>query len=616
MRAASIRLCEVRVELGVASAVILACSSLILARWERGLRTVVQFAALPASCREETAAFQSACRSHSCMGMPYCAPCTRLGTNLAVEASMSFESLLAAVIANPEDDVLRLAFADWFEENGQSERAEFIRVQIERARLQADDPRQSELMHREIVLLAEHGREWFGFPSNDYLIFRRGFVEGLALHPAHKLQIDEIFRAHPIRELRLVGTESGDGARLAERPELARIERLWIDSAVVEPNAYDEVKSLLASKWWRNVRMLRLRTAFAEDDLRTIFSHPGFANLRELQINFGAADLVIDALTAFPNLPLESLWVHPGQWGTCSLTDTSLTKLATSPIWKHLRELDVGVAPFDGVSSPRFSRVLGRSNLRTLRVRSWYMSNGSAEECVANLLAAKSWGRLESLTLGYIGFNADRLLTHPKLSQLRTLNLYRNTTAEDLTDRLFTCSDLAGLRELRVDMPCTSPVLASRKARPMNGLRSLQASLSTEAIQALSTSPHFKQLRCLHLNPVATEGVKALARSTSLPSLNRVLVVCQDDAKPTAADVAKFADRSAFPNLGQVWFNGGRWGRTSVAAILKRGSIPWPLLSSRALDAAAHERRNTRALGLGGFQPPLDERFDPTWDGE
>src|SRR5579883_3007314 len=80
--------------------------------------------------------------------------------------------------------------------------------------------------------------------------------------------------------------------------------------------------------------------------------------------------------------------------------------------------------------------------------------------------------------------------------------------------------------------------------------------------------------------------------------------------------LAKFADRSAFPNLGQVWFNGGRWGRTSVAAILKRGSIPWPLLSSRALDAAAHERRNTRALGLGGFQPPLDERFDPTWDGE
>lgn len=529
---------------------------------------------------------------------------------------MSFESLLAAVIANPDDDVLRLAFADWFDENGQSDRAEFIRVQIERARLQADDPRQSELMHREVVLLAEHGQEWFGFAPNDHLVFRRGFVEGIALHPEHKLQLEEIFRTHPIRELRLIGTSSGDGARLAERPELARIERLWIDSAVVEPNDYDEVKTLLASKWWRKMRMLRLRTGFAEDDLRTIFSHPGFANLRELQINFGAADQVVDALTAFPNLPLESLWVHPGQWGTCSLTDTGLTKLAGSPLWKRLRELDVGVAPFDGVSSPRFSRVLGKSNLRTLRVRSWYMSNGADAECVANLLAAKSWGKLESLTLGYIGFDANRLLTHPKLPQLRTLNLYRNTTAEDLTDRLFTCAELAGLRELRVDMPCTSTILASRKSQPMRGLRSLQASLSTEAIEALSTSTHFKQLRCLHLNPVTTEGVKALAGSTKFPSLNRLLLECQDDAKPTAVDVAKFADRSAFPNLGQVWFNGGRWGRTSVAALLKPGNIPWPLLSSRVLDTAARERCMARALELGGFQPPLGERFDATWDGE
>lgn len=38
---------------------------------------------------------------------------------------------LADIIANPEDDVPRLIYADWLEDHGQDERAEFIRVQID-----------------------------------------------------------------------------------------------------------------------------------------------------------------------------------------------------------------------------------------------------------------------------------------------------------------------------------------------------------------------------------------------------------------------------------------------------------------------------------------------------
>ena len=37
--------------------------------------------------------------------------------------------LLAAIKANPADDLPRLVAADWLEENGESERAEFVRVQ-------------------------------------------------------------------------------------------------------------------------------------------------------------------------------------------------------------------------------------------------------------------------------------------------------------------------------------------------------------------------------------------------------------------------------------------------------------------------------------------------------
>jgi uncharacterized protein (TIGR02996 family) len=43
-------------------------------------------------------------------------------------------SLLAAILAQPDEDTHRLVYADWLDENGQPERAEFIRVQCALAR--------------------------------------------------------------------------------------------------------------------------------------------------------------------------------------------------------------------------------------------------------------------------------------------------------------------------------------------------------------------------------------------------------------------------------------------------------------------------------------------------
>lgn len=45
------------------------------------------------------------------------------------------ESLLKSVLNNPSDDLLRLAFADWSEETGDQDRADFIRSQVSRAKL-------------------------------------------------------------------------------------------------------------------------------------------------------------------------------------------------------------------------------------------------------------------------------------------------------------------------------------------------------------------------------------------------------------------------------------------------------------------------------------------------
>ena len=45
-------------------------------------------------------------------------------------ARTAHDAFLEAIIAAPGDDTPRLVYADWLEEHGEGERAEFIRVQI------------------------------------------------------------------------------------------------------------------------------------------------------------------------------------------------------------------------------------------------------------------------------------------------------------------------------------------------------------------------------------------------------------------------------------------------------------------------------------------------------
>jgi uncharacterized protein (TIGR02996 family) len=55
----------------------------------------------------------------------------------------SDESFLAAIIESPDDDSPRLIYADWLEDHGQPDRAEFIRVACTLEKLGEDDPRRT-----------------------------------------------------------------------------------------------------------------------------------------------------------------------------------------------------------------------------------------------------------------------------------------------------------------------------------------------------------------------------------------------------------------------------------------------------------------------------------------
>jgi uncharacterized protein (TIGR02996 family) len=69
-------------------------------------------------------------------------------------------ALLAAIVAAPDDDLPRLVYADWLEENGRPERAEFIRVQIELSRLGFSPIRHRTLTKRARQLVHLHDVNW------------------------------------------------------------------------------------------------------------------------------------------------------------------------------------------------------------------------------------------------------------------------------------------------------------------------------------------------------------------------------------------------------------------------------------------------------------------------
>lgn len=124
-----------------------------------------------------------------------------------------------SILDEPDDDALRLIYADWHEDHGEPDRADFIRVQIELSRLPEDDPRATPLRCRERELLAAHERVWAPLPGPDDpwgWTFRRGFPEAARTHVLTIFHKTPCSSTTPTPEGRPGGTGKLAAARSAE----------------------------------------------------------------------------------------------------------------------------------------------------------------------------------------------------------------------------------------------------------------------------------------------------------------------------------------------------------------------------------------------------------------
>jgi uncharacterized protein (TIGR02996 family) len=330
------------------------------------------------------------------------------------------DAFLRSVVADPDADAPRLAYADWLEEAGDAPRAEFIRVQCALAALPDGERELHPLRQREKALLAEHEDEWlrpllalWGHPRSGWkkwlrsvaatrpklpprLKFRRGFVEWLAVDlDAFTDRAAEVRAMTPLQELWAYIDDldpSGPIARLAACPDAATLRVLGLTF-----------------------------NRLAEGDVRRLIGSPQLTGLRGVCLSGVLDQGGIEALAWAPlGERLERLELSD----TGAYTDADVSPLLREPPWPRLRILklqNVGLPDPAHTALPPFSRF---AELRDLDL-SRNPLGGDLLLFVLETVPA-SLTRLDLSAAGLNDLSASALAGWPQLRQLREVSLSRN----------------------------------------------------------------------------------------------------------------------------------------------------------------------------------------------
>ena len=216
------------------------------------------------------------------------------------------DALLNAIAEHPEEDVPRLMYADWLEENGEPERADFVRNQVELGRVGLDDPERRALVVKNVRYLNEFVPHWKEqlpqLPGIAWGDFNRGLVEEVQAEGDERPVVRhaaEIFAVPGIHVLRLRRLQSG--GPLSYVPELARLRALAMVGARAESH---DLRELLASPHLGRLTALDLHGNRADHLAAADIADGRFPDLVELYLGSNrVADSGARALADSPHLP-------------------------------------------------------------------------------------------------------------------------------------------------------------------------------------------------------------------------------------------------------------------------------------------------------------------------
>jgi uncharacterized protein (TIGR02996 family) len=482
---------------------------------------------------------------------------------------MSLQSaFLADIAANVEDDAPRLVYADWLTDNGDPNRAAFIRAQCRLAKMGPCGLERFALEAEAEDLLARNEAKWRqGLPKTGAQIeFTRGFPHRFACTVATFLEHgEELLAAAPTLRDYFAQKPGRGWDELMRSPLLGRL------------SALDTGEKRLGVR-----RALDLAVS------------PHATGLRSLSLSqAGMTARGLDALLASPHLRgLRRLVLRGNELGNEGISKTVSADLPS------LVALDIG----ENGLGPGGATALARSPLPP-RLEELVIRERRGGDDLARALFSAEWPALRKLSLclnQMSGAGAAALAANPSLVNLRELDLtldYRQPLAP-----LFKAPHLARLERL-----------------------GLNVSVRASAMESLAHSPMLANLRSL----VAKDaGVAAVLASPASAGLVELSVDASD--KNLAAVARAFVSAGHLTNLRKLAIGSSIFGDLSWLPVLLGAAhlagVAHLDLSSNLLDAASLQALldcpnlgGVRRLRLSfatlqrnaGLRQPLKDRFGP-----
>ncbi|MCI0702163.1 MAG: TIGR02996 domain-containing protein [Planctomycetia bacterium] len=475
------------------------------------------------------------------------------------------DALLRAIIRHPEDDTPRLIYADWLQENGRSEEAEFIRVECRLATTTPDDPDYPALLDREEELrlwLSTHvpgpeltlagglslagGSEWWkrtlrGFPR--FMTFEGYHRPGTRAMRALASALEKAFDVLPTRWLGVNGISVTQLATLVKQPVLERLSQLSIHAFTNEP---DEVVRLLANcSHLKNLRGLSLGVSLSDAGCEALASAP-WGELEWFYLN--CPEITPAGLRALASTD----WFRNLRELTLAntLLDETFQELCRLPAFPNLHTLELGRNQFPESIWQTFARSRSFPALTRLNL-SW----GNMSEGRLTALASANGFTLRALDLTGCAIGSrgsiSALTTAPWAGSLRMLDLSYNMLNASEVKAIASCRKFTELKHLSLaHNPFGPPTLAAITANPaLRGLRSLRLEGRSRYDNRGLTPGHFEKflakldmpdLRHLDLSerPVGARAVRLLTdpRFSSLTRLG--LRYCKLSDSAVAALIA------------------------------------------------------------------------------
>ncbi|MCI0701007.1 MAG: TIGR02996 domain-containing protein [Planctomycetia bacterium] len=440
-------------------------------------------------------------------------------------------AFIGAIVESPDDDTLRLVFADWLEENGQPERAEFIRIECEQASIRDDgiapnewdSPRFWELQKRAEELYKRHAGKWFGelFKAHrGEMNTRRGFPYHVALTARKFIDCGEaLFRAAPTIEDVFIGRLGRNMPEFARCPALGHVRQLTFFET---PFWTAEAEEFAQSPYLGNLREFKIPYTDTQIGPRGAAALANAKSLRQLQhlnlYNHAIFDEGAEKLLTSKRLAtLTSL-----DLGNNGLTDETALALYEADHLK-LTSLDL---MYNHLSRRGMMAFADSKHLAGLEYLS--LQGNPIEYIGARYLAQEPFlSRLQNLRLGDCELDDEGVAVilgaaWPKLTELYlALNVVGKQSAQALAGNR-SLGHVETLSVVRCEIGPTVAKLLGRVSLPsLRDLDAAQNPLGPKGVRGLLAGPLVRFCRHLDIgqSELGDEGAEVVARSSALANV-------------------------------------------------------------------------------------------------